>query len=91
ALLLVNINMPRISIKRKSRIHALICEGYPSRYVAKKENVSQSSVRDKRNTIRLLASGNCSNAVEIQKIIKIGHKIETSESTLKDWSVEDWY
>ncbi|CAG8806891.1 3548_t:CDS:1, partial [Gigaspora margarita] len=94
ALLLVNINMPRISIERRLGIHALICEGYPSRYIAKKENVLQSSVvrisrkaekvgsvkdlpksghprvlteRDERNAIYLLVSGECSNAVEIQK------------------------
>ncbi|CAG8848827.1 41199_t:CDS:1, partial [Gigaspora margarita] len=102
--------MPHIPIERRSRIHTLIRKGYSSRYVAKKENVSQSLVvrisqkaekvgsvkdlpksgrpqvlteRDEQNAICLLASSECSKAVEIQKKIKIGHKIETSESTVR--------
>ncbi|CAG8850082.1 42472_t:CDS:2, partial [Gigaspora margarita] len=102
--------MVHISVERRARIYALVREGYPSRYVAKKESVSQSSVvrisqkavktgsvkdlpksgrprefteRDERNMIRLLASGECSNAVEIQKKLKIDRKIETSENTVR--------
>ncbi|CAG8602492.1 8934_t:CDS:2 [Gigaspora margarita] len=38
--------MPRISIERRSRIHALIYKVYPSRYIAKKGNMSQSEMNE---------------------------------------------
>ncbi|CAG8794508.1 39874_t:CDS:2 [Gigaspora margarita] len=72
--------MPRISIERRSKIHALICE---AKKVGSVKNLPKSGCsqvlteQDERNAICLLASGECSNAVEIQKKIKIGHKIET--------------
>ncbi len=34
----------RISNEKHSRIYTLVQEGYPSRYISKKENVAQSSV-----------------------------------------------
>ncbi|CAG8443109.1 2287_t:CDS:2 [Scutellospora calospora] len=33
-----------ISVEKRVRIYGLAQEGFPSRYIAKKENVSQSSV-----------------------------------------------
>ncbi len=36
--------MVYLSVEKKSRIYALLEEGYPSRYIAAKENVSQSTV-----------------------------------------------
>ncbi|CAG8836658.1 12195_t:CDS:2, partial [Gigaspora margarita] len=36
--------MVRISIEKRSRVYALVQEGFPSCYVAKKEGLSQSSV-----------------------------------------------
>ena len=102
--------MVRISDNKRSRIYALYKEGFSSRYIAKKENVSQPSVvricnkveatgsvkdlpkcgapriftnRDERSIIRLLASGKCSNAVEIQKYLRIYENIVVSEDTVK--------
>ena len=100
--------MVRISYEK--RIYALVQEGYPSRYIEKKENVSQSSVvriarkvrttgsvkdlpksgrpriftgRDERNIINMLTTGECSNAVEIQKNLKTNKRINVSSSTVK--------
>ncbi|CAG8476741.1 9411_t:CDS:2 [Cetraspora pellucida] len=84
--------MVRICIEKRSHIYGLFKEGYSSRYIAKKENVSQSSVvricnkaqkTDERSVIRLLASGKCSNAVEIQKHLKVYENLEVSENTVK--------
>ncbi|CAG8435426.1 4992_t:CDS:2 [Scutellospora calospora] len=36
--------MVRISVEKQARIYGLAQEGFPSHYIAKKENVSQSSV-----------------------------------------------
>jgi len=102
--------MVRISYEKRARIYALVQEGYPSRYIEKKENVSQSSVvriarkvrttgsvkdlpksgrqriftgRDERNIINMLTTGECSNAVEIQKNLKTNKRINVSSSTVK--------
>ncbi|CAG8631173.1 17709_t:CDS:1, partial [Cetraspora pellucida] len=102
--------MVRIFDDKRSRIYAHYKEGFSSCYIAKKENVSQSSVvricnkadttssvkdlpkcgasriftnRDERSIIRLLVSGVCTNAVEIQKHLRIYENIEVSENTVK--------
>ena len=102
--------MVYLSPEKRARIFTLFEEGYPSRYIASKENVSQSTVirikqrkdtngtfknqpksgrpryltgRNERNVLRLISSGKCTNAVAIQKKLKIEDKIEVSESTVK--------
>ncbi|CAG8831457.1 9574_t:CDS:2, partial [Gigaspora margarita] len=72
--------MPRIFVEKRSRIHALVQEGFPSRYVANKENVSQSlavrinqkakktgSVKDllKERCPRLLTEGDERTAIRL--------------------------
>ena len=39
--------------------------------------------RDERNIINMLTSGECSNAVEIQKSLKTNKRINISSSTMK--------
>jgi transposase len=36
--------MVRISTEKRSRIYTLVQEGYPTRFIAEKENIAQSSV-----------------------------------------------
>ena len=102
--------MVYLSPEKRARIFTLFEEGYPSCYIASKENVSQSTVirikqrkdtnstfknqpksgrpryltgRNERNVLRLISSGKCTNAVAIQKKLKIEDKIEVSENTVK--------
>ena len=102
--------MVYLSIEQRSRIYALLEEGYPSRYVADKEGVSQSTVirikqckvttgtfknkpkvgrprlltgRHERKVLRFITTGECTNAVAIQKNLKTEENIEVSDSTVK--------
>ena len=102
--------MGYLSVEKRSRICTLFEEGYPSRYIASKENISQSTVirikqrkdkngtfknqpkpgrprhltgRNERNVLWLISSGKCTNAVSIQKKLKVEEQIEVSESTVK--------
>ena len=102
--------MVYLSIEKRARICALFDEGFPFRYIADKENVSQSTVirtkqhkdktgnnknkpksecpwlltgRYKWKVLRLITTGECSNAVAIQKKLKIEEQIEVSECTVK--------
>jgi transposase len=102
--------MGRLSIGKRNRINALIQEGFPSRFIASREKVAQSTVirikqkvvatgsvkdlpksgrprlftgRDERNIIRMLSSGECSTAVDIQKNLKNNSKISVSENTVR--------
>lgn len=102
--------MVYLSPEKRARLCALLEEGYPSRFIASKENVSQSTVirtkqrkdisgtfknkpkpgrprlltgRNERKVLRLIATGECTNAVAIQKKLKIEEQIEISESTVK--------
>ena len=102
--------MVYLSTEQRSRIYALLEEGFPSRYVADKEGVSQSTVirikqrkdatgtfknkskvgrprlltgRYERKVLRFITTGECTNAVAIQKNLKTEDQIEVSESTVK--------
>ncbi|CAG8694218.1 14912_t:CDS:2, partial [Gigaspora rosea] len=79
----IKIIMVRISDSKCSRIYALYKEGFPSRYISKKENVAQSSVVQICNKVKATGSvkdlpkSQCSNAVEIQNHLRIYENIET--------------
>lgn len=102
--------MARLSIGKRNRIYSLVREGFPSRFIASREKVSQSSVirikqkveatgstkdlpksgrprtftgRDERNIVRMLSTGECSTAVDIQKKLRNDSNIAVSENTIK--------
>lgn len=102
--------MGRLSIGKRNRIYSLIQEGFPSRFIASREKVAQSTVirlkqkveatgsvkdlpksgrprlftgRDERNIIRMISSGECSTAVDVQKSLKSNGKIAVSENTVR--------
>ena len=102
--------MVYLSIEKRSRICALLEEGYLSRYVAVKEEVSQSTVirikqckdatgtfknkpkpghprlltgQNERKVLQYIITGECTNAVAIQKNLKTEEQVEVSDSTVK--------
>ncbi|CAG8738574.1 28317_t:CDS:2 [Gigaspora margarita] len=85
--------MPRISVEKRSRIHALVQEGFPSRYVANKENVWQivgGSVKDlpKEGRPRLLTERDKRNAIRLLTSAVVSVTILLKKYL--NWSVEDW-
>ena len=102
--------MVYLPVEKRAWVYALLEEGYPSRYVANKENISQSTVirikqrkdktgtfknqpksgcprlitdRIERNVVRLITTGECTNAVAIQKKLRADNQIDVSECTIK--------
>jgi transposase len=102
--------MVYLSTDKRARICALLEDGYPSRHIANKENVSQSTVirikqrkdingtfknqpksgrprlltgQYERNALRLITTGECTNAVAVRKKLITEQQIDVSESTIK--------